>query len=119
MPVPSIENGERAPSTRVTRRGFLKRATLVAGTAALGLAGYSGLIEPNEVDVRKVEFMVKSLPAAFDGFKIALMSDLHFGPYTGPREIGAGVKEVNKLSPDLVAILGDFVTEPAIGSGRA
>ena len=119
MAAPLIEDAKAIPSTRITRRALLKRATLVGGTVAVGLAGYSGFVEPNEVDVRKIELKVEGLPGGFDGFRIALISDLHFGPYTGPREIGAAVQAVNKFKPDLIAILGDFVTEPLIGSKRA
>jgi hypothetical protein len=102
-----------------SRRTFLKRATFVAGAAALGLAGYSGLIEPNEIDIRRIELRVERLPLAFDQFQIVLISDLHFGPYTGPREIRAAVQAANRLKPDMVAILGDFVTEPLSGSKQA
>jgi uncharacterized protein len=99
----------------VTRRSFLKRASLGAGVAALGLAGYSGLIEANEVYVTKLDFKITNLPPAFDGFKVAVISDLHFGPYTGARQIGSAVRTANALHPDLVTLLGDFVTEPVFG----
>jgi len=91
----------------------------VVGTASLGLAGYAWAIEPNEIDIRHVDLKVQRLSAAFDGFKIALLSDLHFGPYTGEREIGAAVDTVNNLHPDMVALLGDFVSQPLVGNRRA
>jgi len=99
----------------ITRRSFLRRASLGAGAAALGLAGYSGLIEANEVDVTKLDLKITNLPPAFNGFKVAVISDLHFGPYTGARLIGSAVHTANALNPDLVTLLGDFVTESAFG----
>ncbi|PYY16852.1 MAG: hypothetical protein DMG60_13685 [Acidobacteria bacterium] len=102
----------------VTRRTFLKRASLLAGTAGLGLAGYSSFIEPNEIDLRHVEIKIERLPPAFEGFKIAILSDLHFGPYTGEREIGAAIEATNQLRPDMVALLGDFVSEPLVGDKK-
>lgn len=84
------------------------------GTAGLGLASYAWLIEPNEVDVQHVDIKLERIPSAFDGFKIALLSDLHFGPYTGAREIREAVNAVNKLQPDMVALLGDYVSEPLL-----
>lgn len=104
---------------KTTRRTFLKRATLGSGAASLGLAGYSWLIEPNEVDVQKIALRVRGLSPEFDGFKIALLSDLHFGPFTGEYEIAAAVRAANELKPDVVAVLGDFVSEPAIGNSSA
>jgi predicted MPP superfamily phosphohydrolase len=114
----SVIEESKAPNRAITRRTFLRRATLTAGTAALGLAGYSGLIEANEVDVKKIELKVQRLAPAFDGFKIALLADLHFGPYTGKHEIGAAVGEANRLSPDVVVLLGDFVSESLLGKNK-
>lgn len=109
-PVPS--------SPKTSRRAFLKRAALFAGTAGLGLAGYAWAIEPNEIDVRHIDLEIQRLSPGFDGFKIALLSDLHFGPYTDEREIGAAVDAVNNLHPDMVALLGDFVSCPNIGDKK-
>ena len=114
-----IDETKKDGSGATTRRTFVKRATFAAGVAALGLAGYSGLIEPNEVDVRRIDLRIERLPSAFDQFQIALISDLHFGPYTSAREIRAAVRAANELKPDMVAILGDFVTEPLTGSKPA
>jgi uncharacterized protein len=119
MARPVAEEAKITLRAKSTRRTFLKRTTLAAGAAALGLAGYSGLIEPNEVDVQKIELRIQGLSEAFDGFKIALLSDLHFGPYTGAREIGAAVRAANELKPDVVAVLGDFVSEPTVGDSAA
>jgi len=102
-------------SSKPSRRTFLKRASLFAGAAGLGLAGYAWVVEPNEIDIRQVDLKIQRLSPAFDGFKIALLSDLHFGPYTGEREIGAAVDAVNNLHPDMVALLGDYISSPAIG----
>lgn len=83
------------------------------------LAVYSGLIEPNVVDVTRIDLKLHRLYANFDGFKIALISDLHYGPYTGEHEIGAAVHAANNLKPDAVFLLGDFVTEPLVGHSHA
>lgn len=92
---------------------------LGTGVGTAGLAAYSGLIETNEIEVKKLHLTLERLPPAFNGFKIALISDFHFGPYTGAREIGAAVKAVNELNADMIALLGDFVSEPMSGSPQA
>jgi uncharacterized protein len=119
MNPPPTETIESSPVKKLTRRKFLQRAGLGAGVVAIGLAGYSSLIEPNEVDVTKLELKVPRLAATFDGFKIALLSDFHFGPYTGEREVSAAVRAANELHPDVMALLGDFVTEPMTGDSRS
>jgi len=117
--VPSLDESQPQTAARFNRRTFLRRASLLTGTAALGLAGYSGLIETNEIEVRKLDIRVHRLGEAFDGFKIALLSDFHYGPYTGEREISSAVQKANALQPDVIALLGDFVSEPLEGNKRS
>lgn len=85
----------------------------MAGAGVVGLAGFLGYAaeyEPNLLSVNQVEVRLKRLPEAFEGLRIAQISDLHHGPYTGEREIGAAVRAVNGLRPDLIAVTGDFIT---------
>jgi hypothetical protein len=52
---------------------------------------------------------VPDLSPALAGLRIAHLSDLHWGPYTGQQEIGAAVERANALSPDLIVLTGDYV----------
>lgn len=114
----TTDQNETISPAKLSRRSFLKRASLGAGVLAIGLAGYSGLIEPNVIDVTRLDLKLNRLSPAFAGFKIALISDLHYGPYTGEHEIGAAVHAANQLKPDIVFLLGDFVTEALIGHSK-
>lgn len=73
---------------------------------------YAGLIEPNWVQVNNVEVRIADLPAAFDGFRIVQLSDLHFH---GPRKTLSPTylrvaRMVNHLSPGLIAVTGDVLS---------
>jgi len=60
--------------------------------------------------VREFRVPVPALPAAFDGFRIALISDLHdrrFG-----KENGILVRKILATSPDLVVMAGDMHESP-------
>jgi len=92
-----------------TRRKFLITAGMVAaGTLALGED--TVLREPNQPELVKVEMMLPRLPAAFDGFRIAQLSDFHYDEVFSVVPIRAAVEMVNQLKPDLVVLTGDFVT---------
>lgn len=57
-----------------------------------------------------VPVSVENLPAAFDGFKIVQLSDLHLGSYgKSYKGIARLVKEVNELHPDVIVFTGDMV----------
>lgn len=59
--------------------------------------------------VRRVEIPLRNLPESFDGFKIVQISDLHVGPTIKRNYAQNVVNMVNALSPDLIAMTGDFV----------
>ena len=52
---------------------------------------------------------IDGLPAEFDGYRIAQVSDLHVGPTIGADFAQTVVDTVNGLRPDLVALTGDLV----------
>jgi uncharacterized protein len=56
-----------------------------------------------------MEIELARLPAAFDGFTIAQLSDFHYDRLSAV-PIRAAIEIVNNLHPDLVVLTGDFVT---------
>ncbi len=92
------------------RRLFLGRTlAATAGVAALGTVGFGVRTATGPIPVKRVPITLDRLPAALDGFRIALLSDIHLGP-TAKREFLDGVvRTVNGLDTGLVAIVGDLV----------
>ena len=95
---------------QINRRQFLAAsvaaigATVVAGTAYLNLKD-----ESNDPVVERVQIPVKNLPAAIEGFTIAVMADFHLYPFTQLDLIERAVAMTNDLKPNLTVLLGDFV----------
>jgi predicted MPP superfamily phosphohydrolase len=81
-------------------------------TGAVGLGEDTILLEPNRPIVRSIEVRLARLPAAFEGFTIAQLSDFHYDEYFSATPIKAAVDIANNLHPDLVVLTGDFVTVP-------
>lgn len=97
---------------QLTRRRFLQLAGGLA-LAGAGSFGYSRLIEPNWVEVVEVTLSIPRLPEHLAGLRIAQLSDIHLGQYTGPEKLFDAVDRVNRLAPDLVFLTGDYVTRTA------
>lgn len=77
-----------------------------------GVSGHvvGALVNRFRVDVREVDFEFPHLPAAFDGFKIVQISDLHVGTYgDDDRFVRKLVGVINGLHPDAVMFTGDIV----------
>jgi len=96
----------------------ISRRTWLRGVGALGLAGasgavYAGRIEPGWIAVEALSLPLARLDAAFEGYRIVQLSDIHIdGVYMDQPRLAAIVGEVNAQRPDLVVITGDFVSEP-------
>ena len=88
------------------------RRRVVAGAVACVAAGVSvkgvhdGVRLP---DVVEVELEFPDLPPAFDGYRVAHLSDLHISAAARADRTAGVVRLVNACKPDLIAITGDFV----------
>jgi uncharacterized protein len=92
-----------------SRRKFLITAGLAAAST-LALAEDTVIREPNHPELVKLEMPLPRLPAAFDGFTIAQLSDFHYDEVFSIVPIRRAIELVNRLQPDLVVLTGDFVT---------
>lgn len=86
------------------------RALVCAYAVALSIALFAVFVRPRLVRVRELDVVVVDLPAAFDGYRIAQLSDLHVGSLCPPSVIAGWVRTANRLDVDLVALTGDYVT---------
>ncbi len=77
---------------------------------ALVVSFYGVVVRRRWVRVRTLEISVPGLGAAFDGYRIAQLSDLHIGGLTPRRHAERWVARANALDADLVALTGDYVT---------
>jgi predicted MPP superfamily phosphohydrolase len=96
--------------TSPARRRFLKRVTLAAGSTPFVASAYGILYERLEIETTHQRIDLCRLPKAFDGFRVAQLSDIHIGPFLTSAEVRKCAAMVNQLKPDLVALTGDFIT---------
>ncbi|MGM0600829.1 MAG: metallophosphoesterase [Candidatus Rifleibacteriota bacterium] len=55
------------------------------------------------------ELVMENLPPELDGMKIVAISDMHLGVAIGREWLEARIKQVSKLQPDLIVIVGDLI----------
>jgi predicted MPP superfamily phosphohydrolase len=104
-------SGKEQPDTSLAmnRRLFLARASAVAaGTASMGLVGIGVTSALGPPDLLRVPVRLRRLDPVFNGFRIAVVSDIHLGPLTGRAHTERIVQMINETEPDLVAIVGDL-----------
>ena len=99
---------EEAPD--LERRLFLARAGAVATpTPVTPTAAAPAATALGPPDVLRVPVRLPRLAREFDGFRIAVVSDIHLGPLLGRRHTERIVRMINETEPDLVAVVGDLV----------
>ncbi len=99
-----------AKASAVKRRVFLARASAVAaGVASVGLVGVGTATALGPPQLLRLPVRLRRLDPAFDGFRIAVVSDIHLGPLAGRAHTERIVRMINENQPDLVAIVGDLV----------
>lgn len=105
-PVKKDGPGERRT---VTRRAFLGKGGMAALGGALGAFGvaggmvYSHDLETTWIDVTQLRLRLPRLPAAFQSYRIVLLSDLHLDDLTEPSYLAKVVRLVNEREPDLIS----------------
>lgn len=65
--------------------------------------------------VTKVTLQTPSLPKEFEGYRIAHLTDLHYGPATNPKIVDQALEIAQSFSPDLFVLTGDFVVAGLTG----
>jgi uncharacterized protein len=80
--------------------------SLAAGMRRLGRHRFN----PLDFDITTHEVTIPRLAPAFDGYRIAHISDIHMGHWVTAERLAGVVELINDQAPDLVAITGDFVS---------
>ncbi len=97
-----------APSPE--RRRFLEQTGTVITSAPFVAGAYGLLYGRLNLETTRQPIRMAHLPKAFEGFRIAQLSDIHIGPFMPSDQIRKYVAIANQLKPDLIVLTGDFVT---------
>src|SRR5688572_29794671 len=96
---------------------FSRRNKIIAAAlifAGLLCTGYAYFIEPNRLVVTDKTIYIKDWDPAYDGFRIAMISDIHGGSNGASAEQIRRVVEVaNSQRADVIVLLGDYVSQGA------
>jgi predicted MPP superfamily phosphohydrolase len=87
---------------------FMRKATIAILAIALGITGW-GYLQARTPKLTHVDYYHKQVPSEFNGFTIALITDLHIGSGHGGEWLTQVVSQVNSAQPDLIVIAGDLV----------
>ena len=91
-----------------------KRLRILFAAIVLFLAGavmWGFLIEPNRLVVREQTIQIDNWPKELDGLRVAVLSDIHVDNwFVDDKKLRTIVERTNQLQPELIVILGDYMS---------
>lgn len=105
----------RIPSIfRCNRQYWTKSVGAFVAIATFGYIWYGISHTRHQTEIRDVTLLSSRLPDAFDGYRIAQISDLHLGTWGKDTTfISKLVSDINAQKPDLIVFTGDIVNQKA------
>ena len=101
-----------ANERKFSRRDFLNLLKMGAFRLVLlaaGGAGFRFLLEPGEVKIETVQLKSRRLSPAFNGIRLAQISDIHIGGWMNSERLQHVADLIVSQKPDLLLITGDFL----------
>lgn len=95
---------------RLTRRAALKGVLAATVGAVTGTATYGVAFERHRLGVTQATLPVSGLPAALEGLRVALLTDIHHSPLVSAEDVQRAVQLALAQRPDLIVLGGDYVT---------
>jgi len=69
------------------------------------------IIEPEMLEVNEITVQSSQIPEEFNGTRIALIADFHYGEYVNEDRVRYVVSKTNEQNPDIIILGGDYVTD--------
>lgn len=92
------------------RRELIRRTAAGAALSiGFGSSGYGALFGRHDYEVNEIPVRIPGLSPNLVGYRIAQLSDIHFGVYVGEPELNSAVALVRSARPDLIVLTGDLV----------
>lgn len=93
----------------ISRSAFLTKAGLVAAAVPLSSLSWGIISGAYDYHIKRVKLILPNLPKAFDGIKLAQISDIHSGSFYNKTAVKGGVEMLMAEKPDFAFFTGDLV----------
>jgi predicted MPP superfamily phosphohydrolase len=94
----------------MNRRKFLELGALAGVSTAVGVGGYTWLVEPHWEKIVERGLPIANLPPSLAGTRLVQISDVHVGPRVDDEYLVGALDRAAALRPDVVIVTGDFIS---------
>jgi predicted MPP superfamily phosphohydrolase len=95
----------------LSRRAVIKGLALTGIGSSTAITTYGIAYARHQIGVTRASLTVAGLPAALDGLRIGLLTDIHHSAMVPASDVARAVDLVMAERPDLVVLGGDYVTD--------
>lgn len=92
-----------------SRSDFMAKSALIAGAIPVATMSFGIISGAHDYRVRRRLIESPNLPKAFDGIRVAQISDIHTGSFFNKTAVSGGIDLLNAEKPDLFFFTGDLV----------
>jgi uncharacterized protein len=101
---------------KLSRRKFI--STTLGALTLTPIVANAYLFDTETIYTSIISLSIKDLPTSFNGYKIAFLTDIHYGISQSPEFLQDVVNTTISHSPDLVLLGGDYIWIPHSFSAR-
>ena len=99
-----VASGQKMPRSKFLARSAVVMATLPIVTMSFGIVRGA-----YDYRIRRKKVYLPNLPKAFEGIKVAQLSDIHSGSFYDKVAVQGGIEMLMAEKPDLIFFTGDLV----------
>ncbi len=103
------KRGKGLPGEPIPRSKFLAKSALIAGGIPILTLSYGIVSGAHDYRIRRLRIKLPHLPKAYDGIRIAQLSDIHSGSFFNKTAVIGGVEMLQAEKPDMIFFTGDLV----------
>jgi uncharacterized protein len=103
--------GDRRQFMGLSRRTAIKGILATTIGAVTGTASYGMAWERHRIGVTEADLPVRDLPAALDGLRVGMITDIHHSAMVPSADVMQAVQLIRAAAPDLIVLGGDYVTQ--------
>lgn len=104
---------EEKTDNNISRSEFLVKTGMAVAAIPFGTLSWGIVSGAHDYRIKRQTLILPNLPKAFDGIKIAQLSDIHSGSFYNKKAVLGGVEMLLNEKPDIAFFTGDLVNGKA------
>lgn len=100
---------DRNSAGKISRSRFIEQISLATGGLMIATM-FAGMLKwVHDFKIKHIKIPIRQLPFAFQGYRIAQISDMHLGSWSSIDQLEQAIELIQYEAPDMIVFTGDLV----------